>query len=65
VNDVPEPARRREPPRRDDVPPGLNPLGVPREGAGHDAFVMTLALCIGLLGLIFTLSYVVYHRLSS
>ena len=51
-------------PRRDDLPPGVNPLGVPREGAGRDAFVMTLALVVALLGLIFTLSYVVYHRLA-
>jgi hypothetical protein len=55
---------RPEPPRRDDVPPGINPYGVPREGAGRDAFVMTLAVCLALIGLIFTLGYVVYHNLS-
>jgi hypothetical protein len=56
---------RREPPRRDDVPPGIDPYGVPREGAGRDAFVMALAICIALLGLAFTLGYVVFHNLGS
>jgi hypothetical protein len=51
-------------PRRDDLPAGVNPLGVPREGAGRDAFVMTLAVVVALLGLIFTLSYIVYHRIG-
>jgi hypothetical protein len=62
----PEPPRsdRPEPPRRDDVPPGIDPFGIPREGAGRDAFVMTLALCLALLGLIFTLGYAVFHSLG-
>ena len=56
---------RPEPPRRDDVPAGLNPYGVPREGAGRDAFVLTLGICIALLALIFTLGYVVFHSLGA
>jgi hypothetical protein len=64
--DRPEPPRRDrpEPPRRDDVPAGIDPFGIPREGAGRDAFVMTLALCLALLGLIFTLGYAVFHSLG-
>ena len=61
-----EPPRRDrpEPPRRDDVPPGIDPYGIPREGSGRDAFVMTLAVCVALLGLIFTLGYAVFHNLG-
>jgi hypothetical protein len=61
-----EPPRRDRPapPRRDDVPAGIDPYGIPRPGAGRDAFVMTLAACIALLGLIFTLGYAVYHNLG-
>jgi hypothetical protein len=60
---VPRPGRP-EPPRRDDVPAGIDPCGIPREGSGRDAFVMTLAICIALVGLIFTLGYVVFHNLG-
>jgi hypothetical protein len=65
VTDESARAARPEPPRRDDVPPGINPYGVPRKGSGRDAFVMTLAVCVALLGLIFTLGYVVFHNLGS
>jgi hypothetical protein len=56
---------RPEPPRRDDVPAGIDPYGIPRERAGRDAFVLTLALCVALLALIFTLGYVVFNKLAS
>jgi hypothetical protein len=46
------------------VPAGIDPHGVPREGSGRDAFVMTLGLCVALLGLVFTLGYAVYHNLG-
>jgi hypothetical protein len=51
------------PQRRDDVPEGFDPVGVPRPGAGRDALVMVLSLIIALLGLIATVMYVVYYHL--
>lgn len=45
------------------LPEGVDPVGVPRERGGHQAFVLLLAGVIALLGLIFTLGWVVYHHL--
>lgn len=50
-------------PGRDDVPDGIEPLGVPDERTGHQTFVLALAIAVALLALIFTLGWVVYHRL--
>ncbi len=51
--------------RRTDLPDGIDPRGVPREGGGHEAFVVALALVVALLALCFTLGWIVYHRLVS
>jgi len=50
-------------PGRDDLPDGIEPLGVPDEHTGHQTFVLALAIAVALLALIFTLGWVVYHRL--
>ncbi len=47
-----------------ELPDGVDPYGVPREGGGRQAFVLLLAVVIALLGLIFTLGWVVYHHLA-
>ncbi len=49
--------------RRPDLPDGVDPLGVPSDQGGHDAFIVTLAVVVALLALTFTLGWVVYHRL--
>jgi hypothetical protein len=46
-----------------DLPDGVDPLGVPREGGGRQAFVLLLATVVALLALAFTLGWVVYHHL--
>jgi hypothetical protein len=48
-----------------DLPEGIDPLGVPREGGGRQAFVLLLAVVVALLGLVFTLGWVVYHHLAT
>jgi hypothetical protein len=53
------------PRRRDDVPDGFDPLGVPRAGAGRDTLIMLVALVAALGGLIVTLSWIVYYRLHT
>jgi uncharacterized membrane protein len=50
---------------RPDLPDGVDPFGVPREGGGHQAFVLLLAVTVALLGLVFTLGWVVFHHLTS
>ncbi len=52
-----------DPLRRDDLPEGIDPLGVPGRDSGRDAFVLLLAVTGALLALIFTLGWVVYHHL--
>lgn len=47
------------------LPPGIDPLGVPTASEGREAFVMTLAIVVALLGLCLTLGWVVLYRLSS
>jgi hypothetical protein len=54
------PVARRE---RDDVPEGVDPLGVPAPAAARDTFILLLAVTAALLALIFTLAWVVYHHL--
>lgn len=44
-------------------PEGIDPLGVPRPGGGHEALILLLAAGAAVLGLIFTLCWVVYHHL--
>lgn len=46
-----------------DLPEGIDPLGVPTQTSGHDTFVLLLAVTVALLGLIFTLGWIVYHQL--
>jgi hypothetical protein len=55
----------RPPKRRDDVPEGFDPIGVPRAGAGLDALMMVAALVAALVGLIVTVGYIVYYRLHT
>jgi hypothetical protein len=47
-----------------DLPSGIDPRGVLPGGGGRDAFVLALAITVALLALIFTLGWVVYHRLT-
>ncbi len=46
-----------------DLPEGVDPLGVPRAGGGRDALVLTAAIVVALLALVFTLGWVVYSQL--
>jgi hypothetical protein len=46
------------------LPEGVDPLGVPHPRSGHNAFVVTAAMIVALLALIFTLSWIVYHQLT-
>ncbi len=55
--------QEREPDGR--LPDGVHPLGVPTARSGHHAFVLTAAVAVALLALIFTLSWVVFHQLTS
>ncbi len=48
-----------------DLPDGIDPLGVPRAGGGHQAFVLLLAVVFALLGLAFTVGWVVFHHLTT
>lgn len=49
---------------RPDLPDGVDPFGVPRQHGGRQAFILLLAVVIALLGLTFTLSWVVYHHIA-
>lgn len=57
--DPSEPAERPQP----ELPDGVDPLGVPRDGGEHDTFVITAAAVVALLALAFTLGWIVYHQL--
>jgi hypothetical protein len=46
-----------------DLPEGIDPVGVPSPRTGDDTFVLLLAVTVALLGLIFTLGWIVYHQL--
>jgi hypothetical protein len=48
-----------------DLPDGIDPFGVPREAGGRQVFILLLAVVIALLGLIFTLGWVVFHHLAT
>ena len=47
------------------LPSGVDPLDVPHEHSGHDAFLLVAAVLLALLGLIFTLGWIAFHRLTS
>ena len=47
-----------------DLPDGVDPFGVPSERGGRQAFILLLAVVIALLGLTFTLGWVVFHHLT-
>lgn len=47
------------------VPDGVDPRGVLPQRGARDAFILGLAITVALLGLIFTLGWVVYHQLVS
>ena len=46
------------------LPDGVRPLGVPTARSGHNAFVLSAAVVVALLALIFTLGWVVFHQLT-
>lgn len=46
-------------------PEGIDPVGVPTERSEREAFVMTLAAVIALLGLCFTLGWIVFNQLQT
>jgi hypothetical protein len=48
----------------DDLPEGVDPLGVPRADTGRNAFIVVAAVVVATLVLIFTLGWIVYHQLS-
>ena len=48
-----------------DLPDGVDPFGVPSEREGRQVFILLLAVVIALLGLAFTLGWVVFHHLTS
>ncbi len=48
----------------DDLPERVDPLGVPRRDTGRNVFILTAAVTVALLALIFTLGWVVIHRLA-
>jgi len=46
-----------------DLPDGVDSTGVPSEDAGRNAFILTVAVTVALLALIFTLGWIVYHQI--
>jgi hypothetical protein len=50
--------------RRDDVPEGFDPLGVPRAGAGRDTLLIVSALVAALVAVIVTVGFIVYYHLN-
>jgi hypothetical protein len=59
---VTDPRNQRE---RTDPPEGIDPYGVPREGEGRQTFTLLLAVVVALLGMCFTLGWVVLHHLAA
>lgn len=47
----------------DGLPSGVDPHGVPRADTGRTTFIITAAVVVATLALIFTLGWVVYHQL--
>jgi hypothetical protein len=50
--------------RDGELPDGVQPLGVPTDRSGHNAFILSAAAAVALLALIFTLSWVVFNQLA-
>ncbi len=48
----------------DDLPEGVDPLGVPRADTGRNTFIVAAAIVVATLALIFTLGWIVYHQLA-
>ncbi|MGI8577187.1 MAG: hypothetical protein ACR2KG_04555 [Nocardioidaceae bacterium] len=48
-----------------EVPYGIDPTGVPGARSGLEAFILTLAVVVALLGLIVTLGWVVFYHLTA
>ena len=46
------------------LPDGVEALGVPTERSGHNAFVLSAAVAVAVLALIFTLSWVIFNQLT-
>ncbi len=47
-----------------ELPDGVDPVGVPADGSGRDAFVLLLAVVVALLALVVTLGWVVFHHVG-
>jgi hypothetical protein len=54
----------RERSRGGQLPDGVQPLGVPSDRSGHNAFILAAAASVALLALIFTLSWIVFNQLA-
>lgn len=48
-----------------DLPDGVDQVGVPTEGEGHQVFILLLALAVALLALASTVGWVVFHHLTT
>ncbi len=48
----------------DPPPDGVDPLGVPTAESARNAFILVAAVTVALLGLIFTLGWIVFHQLQ-
>jgi len=61
-----EPSHDRSPYQgsHSDPPDGIDPAGLPSEDAGRNAFILTVAVTVALLALIFTLGWIVYHQIA-
>ncbi len=46
------------------LPDSIDPVGVPREDSGRNAFILAAAVTVALLALIFTLGWIVFHQLT-
>lgn len=45
-----------------DPPAEVEPTGVPGERAGREGLILTAALLVAVLALVFTLGWIVYHQ---
>jgi hypothetical protein len=46
------------------VPDGIDPTGVPTSRSAREAFIVTAALLVAVLALVFTLGWVVYNQIT-
>jgi hypothetical protein len=46
------------------VPVDIDPIGVPLDGSGNEAFVLLLGVGVAVLALICTLGWIVFHHLQ-